>query len=362
MRKPSLCPFVIILCCFFLILTIVACGASQPVPALKDPVVRVTYTSPTTIPSPTSSPTATLTPTLTPVPDRISTLTPTPDLFRQMYMESLIERKYGGGVLQDEGSFYLSPGFTRHLFKYRSEGLNLYGFINIPDGDGFFPVVVVLHGAIDPQIYTTIGYTARYTDALAQAGYIVINPNLRGYLPSEDDDNDFGVGDAIDILNLIALIRSQSGISGLLENADSQNIGLMGHSMGGAIVMRAMIIDQKIKAGLLYGSINADERLNLVHFGNDGRRENILSYTDDVLEAISPSTLLDAINAPLSIHHGTEDAVVPVKWSRDLCQQLQDMEKVTECFLYPEQAHTFQNSGDTLFTQRMISFFDQNLK
>lgn len=273
-----------------------------------------------------------------------------------------MSRKYGGGVLQNEGSLLSPSSFNRYLFKYRSEGLNLYGFINIPKGEGSFPVVIVLHGAVDFQLYRTVGYTARYSDALAEAGYIVLNPNLRGYSPSEDEDNDFGIGDAIDILNLIALIRSQSGVSGLLKNADPQNIGLMGHSMGGAIVMRAMIVDQQVKAGVLYASINADERLNLAHFGNDGRREKALSYTEDVLEAISPSGFLDAINAPVSIHHGTKDKVLPVEWSLDLCQQLEDLEKTTECYLYPEQPHTFQNSGDALFIQRMISFFDQNLK
>jgi len=361
MKKHSFRTHIGIFCCF-LLLSFFACTTTQSPTVLPEPVVRVTLTTPTQIPSPTASPTVTLTPTKTPIPDRISTLTPTPDLYRQMYMESLKTRIYGGGVLQNEGLLTSPSGFSRYLFKYRSEGLNLYGFINIPNGSGTFPVVIVLHGAVDTLQYTTVGYTARYSDALTQAGYIVINPNLRGYLPSEDEDNDFGVGDAIDILNLIALIRSQSGVPGLLEKADPQNIGLMGHSMGGAIVLRAMIVDSQVKAGVLYASVNADEHLNLVHFGNDGRREKKLFYTEDVLKAISPTGFLDAINAPLSIHHGSEDAVVPVEWSRDLCQQLQEMGKTVECFLYPEQLHTFQYGGDTLFIQRMITFFNQNLK
>jgi len=351
-----------IVSCLACLVMVVGCAKPQPIATLPEPAVRVTRWVPTETPSPTITPTITQTPTRTPIPDRISTLTPTPDIYRPIYMESLIARTYGGGVLQNEGRLTSPTSFERYLFKYRSEGLDLYGFINIPKGAGPFPVVVVLHGAVEPGQYTTIGYTARYADSLAEAGFIAVHPSLRGYPPSEDDDNDFGIGDALDTLNLVALVRSRSGLPGLLEKADAQNIGLMGHSMGGAIVLRVMIVDPQVKAGVLYASINADERLNLEHFGNDGRREKKLNYPADVVEAISPVGFLDLLQAPLSIHHGSEDSVVPVQWSQDLCQTLQEMGKSVECFLYPELEHTFRNAGDSLFTRRIISFFNATLK
>ena len=42
--------------------------------------------------------------------------------------------------------------------------------------------------------------------------------------------------------------------------ADPENIRLWGHSMGGGIVMRVLVIDPQIKAGLLYAAVHADER------------------------------------------------------------------------------------------------------
>lgn len=338
-----------------------ACKDAPVALELPTPQLKVVQVSPSpTLPPPTASPIL-ITPTRTLIPDQIATLTPTVDPYLHLYIKTLKNRKYGGGVLQNEGIISQETGFERFLFKYRSDGLNLFGFINIPDGRGPFPVVILLHGAVDLAAYQTVGYTRRYADALAQNGFITINPNLRGYVPSQDGQNEFGVGDAIDILNLVSLIRLQSGFSGLLEKADGDRIGVWGHSMGGGIVLRLLIVDPQIRSGLLYASVNADEVLNLVHFGNDGRREDKISVPSSILKMISPADFLDEIRAPLSIHHGAKDEVVPVKWSQDLCAALKTMGKQAECYLYPQQPHTFQNDGDVLFIKRTIEFFSSSL-
>ena len=344
------------------ILFLAACTQTESTVVLPTPVLHIQQITPSVTNSPPAPTKAIKTLMPSPIPDRISTLTPTIDPYRDLYIESLKNRKYGGGVLQNEGLLKEEFGFKRYQFKYRSEGLDLFGFMDLPDGAGPFPVVILLHGAVDFLGYQTLDYTRRYADGLVQAGYIVINPNLRGYLPSQDGNNDFGVGDTIDILNLISLIRTQSGIFGLLEKADKERIGLWGHSMGGGIVLRSLIVDPGIKAGLLYASVNADEALNLSHFGNDGRRETKLKVPGTALKLISPSQFLTEIITPLSIHHGAEDEIVPVKWSQELFKQFQDLGKEAEIFIYPGQAHTFQNSGDTLFIRRMIEFFNINLK
>ncbi len=351
-----------ILAIFFISLFLTNCTQTSTTVILPTPVLHIQQITPTLTFTP---PTPTITkkpPTPSPVPDHIATLIPTTDPYQGLYIENLKKIKYGGGVLQNEGLLGEELGFKRYQFKYRSEGLDLFGFMDVPDGDGPFPVVILLHGAVDFDSYQTVDYTRRYADPLAQAGFIAINPNLRGYAPSQDGNNDFGVGDTIDVLNLVNLVRAQSGVTGLLEKADKQKIGLWGHSMGGGIVLRALIVDPGIKAGLLYASVNANEAINLSHFGNDGRRETKLKVPGIALGLISPSQFLDEITAPLSIHHGAEDEAVPIKWTQDLCKQLQGLGKKEECFLYPDQAHTFKNAGDTLFIKRIIEFFNKELK
>ena len=341
---------------FLVVISSAACISPPQNVVLPKPVHSIREYTPTAISTtaPTVPPTATINP--------LVTLTPTPDPFLDIYLESLKLRSYGGGVLQDEGTLNGADGFSRKLFKYRSEGLDLYGFINIPDGDGPFPVIFLLHGYVGREGYNTIGYSARYADALVKEGYITIHPNLRGYAPSQSGENILGIGDTVDVLNLLELVRQQSGLEGLLEKADSDRIGLWGHSMGGGIVMRVLIVDREIRAGLLYAAIHSNEEFNLSHFEKDGRGNEKVIAPASALAKMSPSNYLGEITAPISIHHGGFDNVVPIEWSRDLCETLTDMEKEVKCREYPDQPHTFQNNEDANFIKNMIAFFDEYVK
>ncbi|MCD6577542.1 MAG: alpha/beta fold hydrolase [Anaerolineaceae bacterium] len=334
----------------------VACITSVQDEILPTPVYSIQKYTPTV----TSTVEPTLTPTATINP--LVTLTPTPDPFVDFYIESLEQKNYGGGVLQDEGNLFKIGRFTRKLFKYRSEGLDLYGFIDIPEGEGPFPIIILLHGAVERRGYRTVSYSARYADALAEGGYIAIHPNLRGYAPSQDGENILGIGDTIDLLNLLELVRQQSGSAGLLEKADGSRIGLWGHSMGGGIVMRALIIDHDIKAGLLYAPIHSNEEFNLSHFEKDGRGNEKVIAPASALAKMSPSNYLGEITVPISIHHGNLDDVIPIEWSRDLCRKLTDLGIEVQCVEYPDQQHTFQNDGDAEFMRNMLSFFDEVVK
>ena len=74
--------------------------------------------------------------------------------------------------------------------------------MNVPQGEGPFPVVLVLHGYVDPARYNTLTYTTGYADALARAGYLVIHPNFRNWPPSDSGPEDYRVGQAVDVLHL----------------------------------------------------------------------------------------------------------------------------------------------------------------
>ena len=345
-----------IIAIFWVMISAAACISPLQDTALPTPVYSIREYTPTTTSTtvPTVTPTATINP--------LVTLTPTPDPFLNLYLESLKLRSYGGGVLQHEGNLNGGDGFSRKLFKYRSEGLDLYGYINIPDGDGPFPIILLLHGYVDPDEYKMLDYSVRYADALAKEGYITIHPNLRGYSPSQSGENILGIWDTVDVLNLLELVRQQSGSAGLLEKADSNRIGLWGHSMGGGIVMRVLIVDQEISAGLLYAAIHSNEEFNLSHFEKDGRGIEKVIAPASALAKISPSNYLGEITAPISIHHGGLDEVVPIEWSRGLCETLTNIGKEVQCREYPDQPHTFQNSGDTNFINNMIAFFDEYVR
>ena len=148
----------------------------------------------------------------TPVPATASPFTSsptsTPDPYWKYTIEYLRSRSYGGGAVEVTETNARNSAFTRYLIRYPSDGLMIYGFMNVPNGKGNFPVIIALHGYIDPTIYKTFDYTTHYADALASAGFLVLHPNLRDYPPSDKGDNLFNVGMAIDVLNLISIIKS----------------------------------------------------------------------------------------------------------------------------------------------------------
>lgn len=342
-------------------------GESIPVPVLGEIPETPRAIEPATLPAPSvvtivTTPSATLIPSISPS----ATVSPTLDPYAGLTINDLVARSYGDGTLEIEEIMAENSSFTRYLISYPSDGVKIYGFMNVPTGDGPFPVVIAQHGYIEPERYNTLDYTTGYADALARAGFLVLHPNLRGYLPSEDGPNLFRVGMAIDVLNLIGILKNQAGQPGSLEVADASRIGLWGHSMGGGISTRVMTVSPDVKAVVLYGAMSGDDQKNYERIFNvfsDGTRGiEELNAPPEAFLRISPIYYLERIQAAISIHHGSADSEVPVEWSEDLCERLQGLGKQVECFIYPGQPHTFTGEGDDIFIERTIDFFTQELR
>lgn len=330
-------------------------------PAASTPTAAPPPSSTPAQPSPRPPSTPPAPPTASPTPHP----TPTPDPYGGLTVEALASRTYGGGAFEVEATLARAGDFTRYLIRYESDGLDVYGFMNVPSGEGPFPVVLVLHGYVDPVGYDVLAYTTRYADALARLGYLVIHPNYRNYPPSDYGSNLFRVGFAVDVLNLLALVRERGGQPGPLQAADGSRIGLFGHSMGGGIALRVITVDPRVRAAVLYGSMSGDERRNFEKIwewsnGRSGAEE--LAAPEEALRRISPIYHLERIQAAVSVHHGEADSVVPPEWSRELCERLAGLGKTVECFFYPGAPHTFSGAAEQLLLDRAAAFFGRYLR
>jgi dipeptidyl aminopeptidase/acylaminoacyl peptidase len=324
------------------------------------PALQGSVTAPTATPAPPA--TATQPPTIPPT--LVSTVSPTPDPYFAWSIDYLRSRTYGGGQIEFLGVLGQTSGFTRYQIRYPSDGLSIYGFANVPNDQSKHPVIIALHGYIDPTVYNTLDYTTRYADALANAGYIVLHPNLRGYLPSDSGENLFRVGMAIDVLNLIALIRSPSQGADPLQTANPDRIGLWGHSMGGGIATRVLTVTDNVKAAVLYAPMSGDEQKNyqaIRDWSGQTRGLEELQVPVEVLNRISPMYFFSNIHAAVSIHHGTADTLVPVDWSVTTCKELTSLGKNVECTYYENMPHTFTGAGDEEFIHNTIQFFNKYL-
>jgi dipeptidyl aminopeptidase/acylaminoacyl peptidase len=237
--------------------------------------------------------------------------------YEELFVESLRARAYGGGEFNVERDLQATNAFTRSLINFTSDDLKVFGFMNTPRGSGPFPVVLVLHGYVNPRTYRTpFTYTQRYADALARAGFLVIHPDYRGHGRSEgsqEEGNLFRTGYAIDVLNLIEHVKR-------LPNARPGAIGLFGHSMGGGISIRVLTVNPDVKAAVLYGSMSGDERLNV----------------DRIKNVFSGASTMPEDDVPLG--------------------------KPVEYFSYSQGGHSLRGRNYTTLMGRVVRFFRAQLK
>jgi dipeptidyl aminopeptidase/acylaminoacyl peptidase len=345
-----------------LVLAVLACQWSGSVtPPISTPyppryiptVVALTVAAVATPTVSTSTATATaVSPTLT------ITLTLAPD--EQYTIDHLRQRSYGGGTIEVLRTMEGPDQFTRTVIRYSSDDLTLYGFMNIPAGEGPFPVIIMMHGLGDSGSFNELNYRNVILDGLARHGYLAILPVMRGYPPSDSGDNMFRVGMAIDMLNLIALIKTQGGRPGALEKALPDRIGILGQSLGGNVALRVLTVSSDIKAAVLYSSLSGNELKNsqqLFKISMEPQFQNELNVLPSLLPRISPVYYYGEITAPIQLHQGTKDETVPISWARETCSLLQTAGKNIECIYYEGEGHIFGADSRTKFIENMSEFY-----
>lgn len=320
-----------------------------------------------------------LAPTLaaTPAPTLAPTATPHRWAEYAPYtIEGLRGRSYGAaGAIEIVRVLEQTPRFTRYLFAYPSDGLRITGMLNRPSGDGPFPVIVLNHGYYPLDVYQTGNGSKLAADYLANRGFLTLAPDFRSHAGSDDAPNLFRAGHVIDALNLIPLAQR-------LPEAQPGKIGMWGHSNGGAITAKAIVVSDQIAAAVIYSPASSnivEDYLFRVGRARSrsgqppGRRTGVIDRVDvefpvtpeqapDLYERLSPLPYLSYVAAPVQIHWGAADQTVPAKWPGDLLAGLHAAGKPVEYFEYEGQPHSFQGAANQLYLKRIAEFFAQYVK
>jgi uncharacterized protein len=367
-----------------LVMAVAACGSRpSPTPA-PAPVARATV-APTESPAPTPAATPTAAQTPTPVPTHTSTptatstptVTVTPTPVNPLSIEYMRQQTYPGSDLAIEETLQPGVNYSRYVASYKSDGLKINGLLTVPTGQKpptGWPVIIFNHGYIPPDQYRTTERYVAYQDAFARNGYITFKSDYRGHGSSEGRSNG-GYGNidyTVDVLNALSSVKR-------LKDADSNRIGMWGHSMGGSVTLRAMVTVPDIKAGVIWAGVVASypdlfDRWRRAPAGPGGMPATARGWRNDLISqygtpeqnpqfyaSISPNSYLKDISGPLQLHHGTADESVPIEFSDTLEKQMQAAGKQVEYYKYPGDNHNIANNLSVAL-QRSVAFFDKYVK
>lgn len=329
-------------------------------------------------PTPEPTPTPTLVPSSITAPEQ-----PTLDLsleeMHPLMIEYMRQQSYPGSEITIEEQLDPGVNYSRYVASYLSEGNKIFALLTVPNGvapETGWPLIVFNHGYIPPEVYRTTERYVAYQDAFARSGYITFKSDYRGHGFSEGESAS-GSGSsayAIDVLNALASLKAYPGV-------DPDRIGMWGHSMGGAITLRAMVVADDIKAGVIWaGTVGSMEQM----FERWERRERenppsaerserrrwrqelleeygTLEENPEFWASISPNTYVADLSGPILLQHATGDATVPVAYSQVLNQQILSVDGDVVYIEYQGDDHNISvNLASALSSA--VDYFDRYLK
>ncbi len=291
-------------------------------------------------------------------------------------IETMRARQYPGSAITIEQALRAGSNYKRYVASYRSDGLKIYALLTVPNGTppkGGWPAIIFNHGYIPPEVYRTTQRYVAYQDAFARAGFVTFKSDYRGHGSSQGkaEGGYWSPGYTNDVLNATNSVRKY-------KNVNPDRIGMWGHSMGGSLTLRSMVIDQNIKAADIWGGVVAPYTDILTKWtrkpGAEPPPRNANSQRQKILgkygtpkqnpafyNAIQPNSYLkDIAGRPVLIQAGTEDEEVPVAFSRTLAQELKAAGQPVTLITYPGANHNMSQVLGTALA-RSVAFFKKNL-
>ncbi|MFP4364615.1 MAG: alpha/beta hydrolase family protein [Spirochaetia bacterium] len=285
----------------------------------------------------------------------------------ELSIPSLVERTYSSTIQIEEETESVS-GVNSYIASYQSEDSRIYSLFSVPEGpvpEEGFPVVIVAHGFIPPRQYSTVSSYRRIADIFSQNGYAVLKPDYRAHGNSQGETGSIYafIHYAVDTMNLIAGLDT-------LENVNTDEVFIWGHSMGGDIALRtAVVMQEEIQAITLWGAVSEEFPESILHYW--GRHSTIIAeniresleqeYNTKELARFSYHHFFERLDTGIMIHHGTEDEGAPFRWSIALSEDLEEAGIEHTFHQYPGEDHNFLNGSYNTVVQRDLDFFSSFL-
>lgn len=310
--------------------------------------------------------------------------------YEKFSIDNLQKATFTPGIFKIEKELGSEKEYTSYLFSYTfnpevitETTKTTTGQINIPKGEGPFPIVLMFRGYVDQTVYSTGTGTRPAAKYFAEHGFITIAPDFLGYGGSDREAGNIfetrfqTYTTAISLLKAIEQFKSNAELvkvnseitnSRLLTThlLNYSSIDLWAHSNGGQIALTTLAVTGASHPTVLWAPASKPFPYVVLYFtdeSDDGgkfiRRELAKFEETYDVDKYSYVNYLDNIKAPIQLHQGSADAAVPIAWNNELNAKLKSKEKDVTYFTYPGADHNLRPDWDTVI-ERDVEFFNKN--
>jgi dipeptidyl aminopeptidase/acylaminoacyl peptidase len=289
----------------------------------------------------------------------------------------LAEQRHRGDRLRLGSVRERTSAYTSYNVTYRSrssttsgeESYRISGVLNIPNGRGPFPAVVLAHGYIDPAVYERGQGMTRERGYLSSRGYIALHVDYRNHAESDDDpryQTRMRLGYSADVINAVKALQASRNVP-----VDDDRVAFFGRSMGGGVVLKALIAEPGlVGAGALWASVSSRERDNYNRFIRPdpedsqlrdelARRYGTPAQNPRFWRENSSRPYVDRVTEPVLMVHGRFDDTCPPRWAAATKRAFVRADVRSELVWY-DDGHAFGPAFNAAMN-RTIRFFDRRM-
>ena len=268
----------------------------------------------------------------------------------------IIETIKGNHLITTRPSFENNQLKGQYINFKSFDNVELSSYLTYSDLDTAKGTIILLHG-----IRSNKESFIELSKNLSTLGYNSIALDSRAHGKSNGTHCTFGVKEKKDISELINVLAKQENIT--------ENIGVWGQSLGGAIGLQAMGSDKRIKFGIIESTFSDFKTITNDYFNyhagfNIKPLTNYLVYRAGKLakfdtEDARPIKYCEKIEQPILIVHGNEDKRIDIKYAKDNFANISSNEKEFIEVKTANHLNVWKTGGENYF-KRVMKFITKN--
>ncbi len=245
------------------------------------------------------------------------------------------------------------------------------GLINIPKENGTYPVIVMMRGYIPEDSFQSGAGTQPVAQELVKHGYITLAPDFLDFGESASASADGMEARFQTYTTSLTLLSSIDSLNKGLKNsyptikANTDKVGIWGHSNGGQIALSTLAISGKSYPTVLWAPVSKPFPYSVLYYSDEAddygkALRKILARFEEKynVDNFSPSNYYRWIKAPMEINQGDNDQEVPASWSEQLVTDLRKNKVDVKYLVYPGGDHNMLPSSWSDSVLDTIAFYD----